>query len=532
MKLQLRAYQRQAIDALYRYFEQNTGHPLVILPTASGKSLVMASFIQEAIQFYPDTRILVVTHVRELISQNFAELISLWPEAPAGIYSAGLNSRDTEAQVLFCGIQSVHKRAYDIQRADLVLVDEAHLIPRKSDTMYQRFLEDLRRINPYMKIIGLTATPYRLDSGLLHKGKDALFDDIAFEMPVRDLVEQGYLCPLISKLTDTQLDVTGVGSRGGEFIPGQLEAAVDLDPVTQAAVNEIVAFGQDRRSWLLFCSGVSHASHVRDAVQERGISCACIFGDTPKEERDHIIAAFKRGEIRALSAMNVLTTGFNAPAVDLIAMLRPTKSTGLYVQIAGRGMRLAPGKSDCLVLDFAGNVARHGPIDRVQPKKAPAEGGGGAPIKVCPNCDTINPAAEKFCIQCKYAFPPPEIKLDPTATTQEILTSGKPEWVPVDEVSYHFHEKLGKPLSMRVEYQSGLLQYREWVCFEHDGFARRKAERWWSRRASLGMPVPDTVEQAMNQVNALKVPSSIAVRNAGQWLEVVDAKFNRAANHV
>ncbi|MBF0178167.1 MAG: DEAD/DEAH box helicase family protein, partial [Magnetococcales bacterium] len=264
--LTLRTYQRDAIDAMYRYFETSTGNPLVVIPTAGGKSLVMACFIQEAIHLYPDTRILVVTHVRELISQNFAELINLWPEAPAGIYSAGMNQRDTEAQVLFCGIQSVHKRAYDIQRADLVLVDEAHLIPRKSDTMYQRFLEDLKRINPYMKIIGLTATPYRLDSGLLHEGKDALFDDIAFEMPVRDLVEQGFLCPLISKRTDTQLDVSSVGSRGGEFIPGQLEAAVDLDPVTQAAVKEILAFGQDRRSWLIFCSGVSHASHVRNAV--------------------------------------------------------------------------------------------------------------------------------------------------------------------------------------------------------------------------------------------------------------------------
>ena len=529
--LTMRTYQREAIDALYRYFEHHTGHPLVVLPTASGKSFVMAYFIQEAIQFYPDTRILVVTHVRELISQNFAELINLWPEAPAGIYSAGMNRRDTESQVLFCGIQSVHKRAYDIQRADLVLVDESHLIPRKSDTMYQRFLEDLKRINPYMKIIGLTATPYRLDSGLLHEGKDALFDDIAFEMPVRDLVEQGYLCPLISKLTDTQLDVTEVGSRGGEFIPGQLEAAVDLDPVTHAAVNEIISFGQDRRSWLLFCSGVSHASHVRDAVQGRGISCACIFGDTPKEERDQIIADFKRGEIRALSAMNVLTTGFNAPRVDLIAMLRPTKSTGLYVQIAGRGMRLAPGKSDCLVLDFAGNVARHGPIDMVRPKKE-ENGEGEAPSKTCSYCGCVNHAAAKFCTSCGAQFPPPEaeVKLDATATTQEILSTGKPEWVPVDDISYHFHEKPGKPLSMRVEYQSGLLQYREWVCFEHDGFARKKAERWWARRASLGMPVPDTVEQAMDQTHALKVPSSIAVRNAGQWLEVVDAKFERGTS--
>src|SRR4029079_13729692 len=165
------------------------------------------------------------------------------------------------------------------------------------------------------------------------------------------------------------LDVGDVGSRGGEFIAGQLQAAVDRDPITQPALDEVMLHGQGRRSWLLFCSGVEPASHVAEALRERGVGCATIFGDTPAYERDRIIAAFKRGEIRALASMGVLTTGFNAPGVDLIAMLRPTKSTGLYVQMAGRGTRLAPGKADCLVLDFAGNVARHGPIDAVKPKR-------------------------------------------------------------------------------------------------------------------------------------------------------------------
>ena len=300
----------------------------------------------------------------------------------------------------------MHRKAYAIQRADLVLVDEAHLIPRSANTTYRRFLGDLTRINPQLKIIGLTATPYRLDSGMLHTGPDALFDDIAFEVSVRELIDQGYLAPLISKQTSTQLDVSGVGTRGGEFIAGQLEAAVDQDPITQAAIDEVVAYGRDRRSWLLFCAGVDHARHVCDAVRARGFSCATIFGHTPKAERDRIIAAFKRGEVRALASMGVLTTGFNAPAVDLIAMLRPTKSTGLYVQMAGRGTRLAPGKDNCLVLDFAGNVARHGPIDLVKPRdKLNGEGDGEAPTKVCPECQTINALAARMCIECDYVFP-------------------------------------------------------------------------------------------------------------------------------
>ena len=368
----------------------------------------MAAFIEGVLRAWPDQRILVVTHVRELIAQNHAELIGLWRDAPAGICSAGLGRRDLGARILFAGIQSIHRRAYDVQQCDLVLIDEAHLIPAASNTMYRRFLDTLARINPQLKVIGFTATPYRTGSGMLHEGKGALFTDIAYEVSVRQLIDDGFLCPLVSKAAETRLDVSGVGSRGGEFIPGQLQAAVDLPEITEAAIDEVVRLGSDRRSWLAFCAGVEHATHVAEAIRARGFTAATIFGDTPKPERDRIIAAFKRGEIRALASMGVLTTGFNAPGVDLIAMLRPTKSTGLYVQMAGRGTRLAPGKADCLVLDFAGNVARHGPIDAVKPKR-PGSGEGDAPVKVCPDCQSILATAVRVCPDCGHAFPPPKV---------------------------------------------------------------------------------------------------------------------------
>ena len=214
-----------------------------------------------------------------------------------------------------------------------------------------------------------------------------------------------------------------------------------------------MAYGEGRRSWLVFCSGVAHATHVAEAIRERGVSCATIFGDTPTAERDRIIAAFKRGEIRALASMGVLTTGFNAPAVDLIAMLRPTKSAGLYVQMAGRGTRLAPGKENCLVLDFAGNVARHGPVDAVTPKPPSEAEGGAPPTKVCPDCDSILAAAVRQCPDCGHLFPPPEVKVAATATTLAILSTMRPQWVAVSDITYGRHEKPGKPPSLRVDYQ-------------------------------------------------------------------------------
>ncbi len=522
--LTLRSYQRAAVASIYDYFADNSGHPIVVIPTAGGKSIVLSAFIQGVLRQWPDQRILVVTHVRELITQNHAEMMALWPQAPAGIYSAGLGRRDINARILFAGIQSIHRRAYDVQHCDLVLIDEAHLIPRASDTMYRRFLDTLTRVNPKLKVIGFTATPYRLDSGMLHQGEGRLFTDIAYEVSIRDLIDQGYLSPLVSKATCVTLDTAGVASRGGEFIAGQLQAAVDRDPITQAAVDEVVALGQNRRSWLLFCAGVAHATHVAEAVQARGISCATIFGDTPIADRDCIIGAFKRGEIRALASMGVLTTGFNAPAVDLIAMLRPTKSAGLYVQMAGRGTRLAPGKTNCLVLDFAGNVLRHGPVDAIK-ASTPSEGEGVPPTKVCPDCASILPAATRECPDCGHRFPAPEIKVAASATTLEILSTVRPQWLSVSGVDYALHEKSGKPPSLRVEYLCGLVSHREWICFEHTGYAQAKAHAWWQARSQ--MPAPATIAAALAMSDGLLKPTSIFVRPGERFTEIVNYRFDQ-----
>ena len=526
--LTLRPYQQAAITAIYGYFQTHTGNPLVVIPTAGGKSLVMASFIEGVLKAWPDQRILIVTHVRELIAQNHAEMIGFWPDAPSGIYSAGLGKREAQARILFAGIQSIHRRAAEIGHTDLVLIDEAHLIPGKSSTMYRRFLDALKAINPALKVIGLTATPFRLDCGMLHEGQNALFTDIAYEAPVRELIDAEYLSPLVSKQPATRLDVSKVGTRAGDFIARDLAEAVDQDAITRAAVTEIIAHGRDRKSWLAFCSGVEHARHVAEEFGRQGISCRTIFGDTPKGERDAILTAFKRGEIRALASMGVLTTGFNAPGVDLIALLRPTQSAGLYVQMVGRGTRLAPGKENCLVLDFAGNVRRHGPIDLVRPKR-PGDGGGGeAPTKVCPDCDSIIALSTMECPDCGYVFPAREVKIAPTAATLPVL-SPKQQWLPVTGVSYSRHDKAGGRPSLKVTYSCGLATYSEWVCLEHQGYARQKAAEWWRKRAP-GCPVPMSVAEALAQTSRLARPSDISVRPSGRYLEISGYRFAPCAH--
>lgn len=527
--LTLRSYQRESVDAIYAYWQKGGGNPLIVLPTAAGKSLVIATLVQELCEAYPTLRIAIVTHVKELIAQNFAELLKLWPQAPAGIYSAGIGRRDTRARVLFCGIQSVWNKIDRIGAVDVLLVDEAHLIPKSADTTYGKFLARLREETPDMRVVGLTATPYRLDSGRLDRGDDRIFDAIAYEANVSDLIDQGYLSPLVSKATATALDVSGVGKRGGDFIPGQLEAAVNQDQITRAAVSEITRFGESRRAWLAFCCGVDHAIAVRDEIRTHGVVCETVTGETPAGERNRIIGAFRAGQIKCLTSVGVLTTGFNVPHVDLVALLRPTQSAGLYVQSVGRAFRLAPGKTDALILDFAGNVKRHGPVDAVHIKgeRAKSDGETEAQAKECPTCQTLVALPTRTCPSCGHEWTPdPEPKHEATADAETaIISRGAPAWIDVDDVRYYRHEKPGSPPSMRVEYHCGFVVHREWVCFSHSGYARSKAEAWW-RRAS-DTPVPRDTDEALKRVDELAFPFAIQIRPDGKYFQIVGRRFER-----
>ena len=411
--------------------------------------------------------------------------------------------------------------------ADGKLVHNCHLIPRKTNTMYQKFLRGIYIANPKMKVIGLTATPYRMDTGMLHTGDGALFDDICYEYSVLDAIKDGYLANVITKKTKLGLNTQGVHTRGGEFIPAELQKAVDLDEVNRRAVEEIIANSEGRKSWLVFGSGVDHCKHLAEILEEKGIVCETIFGETDKDERAKIIADFKAGEIQALCSMGVLTTGFNAPAVDLIAMLRPTQSPGLYVQIVGRGMRNAPGKTDCLVLDFARNIERHGPIDvaGVRKKDHREKTETGEPlVKECPQCHSMIHLSLMQCPVCGFEFPQ-EIKIEEKPSELAIVsTANRRHEQPVDRVGYAVHIKLDKPRSMKVTYTCGFLSYREWVCFEHDGYAQSKAVSWWKARANT--PPPATVAEAIARSHELKRPHTIWVLRKGKFDEIVSYEFD------
>ena len=533
--MDLRPYQRASLDALYASWARQEGPGLIVLPTGAGKSLVIAALVREMLDRAPRHRIVVVTHSRELIAQNHRELLALWPEAPAGIYSAGLGRRDAGAQVLFCGIQSIWNRTRDLDAFDLVVVDEAHLIPRDAETRYGRFLAALRAERPDLRVVGLTATPYRLDSGRLDEGPGRLFEAIVYEANVGDLIHQGYLAPLISKATATTLDVTGVPRRGGDYIPSALEAAVNQDWITRAAVEEMVGYGQGRRAWLAFCAGVAHATAVRDAIRAEGHTCETLSGETPKRARDRIVRAFREGRIRCLTSVGVLATGFNVPQVDLVALLRPTQSTGLYVQQVGRALRRAPDKADALILDYAGLVRMHGPVDIVTARSAAAIRGreGEIRAKPCPGCGALIALNASTCEAC---WVEPEADMgDPSheASADDahpILSRPMPvraesAWQAV--AGWTFASRAGsgsaEDLAVTFHLRDGR-HHRIVVGLGQVGYPREKAVQWW-RQLGGDRDVPMTAVEAMAVQDQLTCPAAIDVRAQGRLTETIRYRF-------
>lgn len=520
--MQLRPYQRAAVDATWNYLRNREGNPCIVLPTGAGKTIVLAELIREALTQWSGTRICVLAHVRELVAQNADKLRRYWPEAPLGIYSASLKRRDRFEPVIFASIQSVASKAMQMGRFDLLLIDEAHRIPLRSEGQYRQFIADCLRANPQLRIAGLTATPYRLGGGPVC-GPDYILNEVCYEARVGDLIRDGYLSRLTSKAGAARADLSGVHVRNGEYLGGELERACNIADVVAAACDEIVALCADRRAWIVFCAGVKHATAVTEALTERGIACAMVDGKTPAGERAARIEQFQSQALRTLVNVNVLSEGFDATQVDAVIMMRPTKSAALYYQQAGRGMRLHPGKTDCLVLDFAGNIVEHGPVDAIRPPRRPGQKAKSeAPVRECPQCHNLVAVQVHECPDCGYQWPMSEFfaRHGTHASDAPILSEDiEPARYPVTRVTYDRHDKPGKPSSLRVTYHCGLRSFREWVCLEHSGLARAKACTWWSQRSAA--PVPRSVDDALELTDTLTVPAAVLVLEANKYPEIV-----------
>ena len=527
----LRDYQQRTIDQLYAWFEEGgKGNPCLVLPTGSGKSHIVAALCKDALQNWPETRVLMLTHVKELIEQNAEKMRQHWAGAPMGIYSASIGRKDLGEPITFAGIQSVRTKAKQLGHTDLVIIDECHLVNHKDEGGYRTLLEQLKAINPALRVVGLTATPYRLGHGLI-TDKPALFDALINPISIEELIYKGYLSTLRSKTTKAKLDVTGVHKRGGEFIESELQAAVDTDDQNQKVVREVVALAGDRKAWLVFCAGVKHAEHVAEVLRQHGVAAECVTGETPKKERERMLADFKAGRLRALTNANVLTTGFDYPDIDLIAMLRPTMSASLYVQMAGRGMRVKSHTDHCLVLDFAGVVSTHGPITAVQPPKKGGDGNGEAPVKVCDECGELCAISAAVCPACGTAFPAPELKKLKLHDDDIMGLDG----TDLDVTSWawrkHISKASGKEM-LAVTYYGGLSDpaITEYLAVTHEGYAGQMAlqklvdiaEQAQIERGGLNVQSLEEMAQNMNQSQP---PIHIEFKRDGKFFRVMRRRW-------
>jgi len=523
-KIELREYQSRALSMLYDWLEKNTGHPCVVLPTGSGKSIVIAELCRRAITEWPETRIVMLTRSVELINQNAEKLRSIWPNAPMGIYSASAGKKQLGEPITIGGPLSIVRVTKKIGHCDLLLVDEAHDISHNDEGSYRKIINELMAINPSMRVIGFTASPFRLGHGMI-TDKPAIFDALIEPVSIEELIFKGYLATLRSKQTNFKLDTSSVHKRGGDFIESELQAAVDTSDNNKAMIDEVIKRADGRKSWMFFATGVQHAEHLRDILLSRGVSAVSVIGDMAKKEREQSIADFKSGKITAITQVGCLNVGFDHPAIDLLVMARPTMSPGLYLQQAGRGMRIHPEKADCLVLDFAGVVETHGPITAVQPPKKAGSGEGEAPVKVCDTCNELCPISARQCPACGAEFPAPEPKKF-HLHTDDIMGIEAQE-LEVTEWNWrkHVSKASGKEM-LAVTYYGALSDkpITEYLPINHEGYAGQKAlERLVeAKRQSCA---PNTEESSLDGIadamNKGAAPATITYKQDGKFYRVL-----------
>jgi len=535
-KIEPYPYQKEAVAAVWRFMNRGYGNPVVVAPTGAGKSVIIAALIHEAVTQWTGTRVLCLADALELIEQNTEAYVGVSGEGAFtdgyGIYSASVGLRETRSPVTFAQIQSCHGRADIFGRVDFIVVDECHMVNTKSMGMYREFVNGLSVVNPLIKVVGFTATPFRLGHGYIFKGAETLFSGIAYEILIAKLIADGFLVPPVARAGICHADTSVIErSNTGEF--QEASATLEFSRITAAAVVDMVNRVPDRKSILVFACSIEHAGQIVRELRAHGERAVeLVTGNTPKVERSRVIQSVRDGSTRWLVNVGVFTKGFNARNIDVVVLLRATESAALYVQMIGRGLRTYPGKTECVVLDYGENVLRHGPIDAVKPRqKGERRDNGEVRAKECVKCGVYIAIGCRVCPQCGGEQPVASAAPSHGTTpgNAALLSGGditlaqpRDEWFDVRDMMVRAHN-MGTPgikPSLRVEYCIGLANWvSEFICPEHGGFPRQKAEQWMNTRGYNLLTVEEAVTKNWSQ------PKRVKLRLGKKWPEVVDYEF-------
>jgi DNA repair protein RadD len=525
-----RVDQRAAHDAVVSALDAGIRRPLLVAPMAWGKSLLLAMLASTFAR--RGQRTLILAHRRELLQQNSGTLRRFDPAADVGLCSASLQHDNTSAQIVVGGTATIYRRLHRLGHIDVVLLDEAHRITIGSATMLVRILAGLG--NP--PLIGLTATPFRGDGvSLIESG---LFETIAHEVTISDALAVGRLCPLVSKSPRVgRIDTSGVSVVGGEFNSAQLERAAMAGDTTRLAVARTVevARAENRKSWIIFSSGVAHAEAIGAELNRHGISNAVVVGTTAGDERGDVIERFRAGQITALINCNVFTEGFDATCIDLVAFMRATCSPVLWIQGSGRGMRLHPGKVDCRLLDFGNNIQRHGPVDAPALRRSGErhdEARAAARFRVCPQCDEANRPDAMVCACCGFMLvtPRPAPRIEAVESDLAALGGHQPGTLAtVHGWAGRVHTKVGSPPSFRLDLRTSEGLVCQFMAFSHPSSGARwhAAQAWKTLSRHPHLPPPASADEAVQrfQRGELRQPALVQLRRDAQWWRIEAYRF-------
>ncbi len=534
----LRPYQQEAIDAIYNYCRARDGNPLAVLPTGAGKTRIMCQLANDIVNW--SYRPIVISHSPELVEQTHREICEMAPQLRPSIFCNKLRKKDLSGRVVVASVQSLHYQAASIGMFRVAIVDECDTIPNARTTgMYHNVISQLRARDEKLRLIGLTATPYRLDGGMIYGGNGCLFDEVCYEAEITDLINDGYLSPLITRIAKGEVSRAGLKVSGGEFTESSMNEAYTQKRIVAQAAAELMAAMQDRRKCLVFCCSKDHCEMMAEKLPDSAI----LTYETPDNVRAAVIHGFKSGHIRYLVNINICAVGFNVPDVDCVALLRPTMSKRLYYQQVGRGMRIHPSKSDCLVLDFAGNAKAHGPVNRLAMKvktdRLVADVGikretDEDAVRMCPECRTANEISAIECVECGAALRMTrEFSHNAAAdTTAVIVDMDKPrdgyEEIKYVECLLHTPRVKNWPESskcVRIVYHlaSGE-EISDWKFPE--GHRVEPFRQWWM--ANSKPPVPSNAVEAIARLNsgAVKFPSHVKLNRKGKYPEIIGRRWN------
>jgi DNA repair protein RadD len=533
----LRDYQYQAvIDTLEKNNYPSFGNPLIVLPPGTGKSWVIAGLVNYIYYAAQGQRVLIATDRKELIEQDYEKINLFCPEIPCGVYSAALNKKQYNLPVIIGGVQTIVNGLNKLGKFNILIIDECDLVSPKDNTSYRKIIDYQLNINPYFKVIGTTATPYRMDNGLLTNGP--IFTHITYSKNKPEdflwFIEQGYLVPLIAKKGCVQINTKGIRKSGGDYNNKELQAVSDKEEITRKALDFVIANSTDRKCWLVFSTGTAHTQHICEYLTKKGIKSRAIFSGM--KNRSKYIEEARTGECRALVSRDICLRGFDLPQIDLLICLRPTESARVWVQGLGRGTRPAPDKKDCLVYDFTDNSARIGAINNptiiskekiCKNKKCNTINRSGAkackkcgyqfpeveaPQKACPKCDTFNATSARTCYDCGFEFEF-EHHLKKVSSGKDLLDMASPNIVSktITCTGIFYERKItklgGYAIRANISYTDKNFYKFVWVWFilKGKGLLYLRTQKWWSLLPTKH-PLPDSVDLALSILATLPQP--------------------------